>query len=188
LPIRVACIADRDIVPDAVQYAGERKRESDYTDKEIQDRLADFKAEDSLNVKTFVSPKWTLEFDLAYESQGMDFIVHYAIQLAKEIKNRERWVHPEWLTDEEKARVRREACETLKQWKSQDLGREEIAARIYEPLKRNRASKTVTAQFMAECLEDLTLSPGRMRSRLPNYLVEAIDHVTSNPGNNSDAS
>jgi putative ATP-dependent endonuclease of the OLD family len=187
LPIRVACIADRDIVPDAVEYAGERKRESGYTQKEIEDKLAAFKAEDSPNVQTFVSPKWTLEFDLAYQGQGMDFIVHMGIQLAKEIKKRQRRVTPEWLTPEEIAKVRRESWKTLKQWRKKGLNQEEIAANIYKPLKKKQASKAVAAQFIAESLENLRLSPAKMRSRLPDYLVEAFDYVAGYPGNDNDA-
>jgi putative ATP-dependent endonuclease of OLD family len=188
LPIRIACIADRDIVPNAVEYTGERKRENDHTPEEIQSQLASLKAENSPNVRTFVSPKWTLEFDLAHQGQGMDFVVHMGIQLAKEIKNRQRWVHPEWPTDEEITQIRRQSWKTLRQWRNEGLSREKIAARIYEPLEKKQASKTVVAQFMAECLKNLSLSPEKMRSRLPDYLVEAFDYVTDNPGNNNDAS
>lgn len=182
LPVRVACVTDRDIVPDAVEYAGDRKRESDYDPDVLEEKVNELKAEDSSNVRTFVSPKWTLEYDLAYcgFEQGMDYAMHLAIQLAKKSRNKQRSAHPDYLTDREISEVKRETWRTLKQWKNAGLDKEQMAARIYEPLAKNQASKAVTAQFLAEFLKGLQLSSEKMRARLPDYLTEAIDHVTGN--------
>jgi putative ATP-dependent endonuclease of OLD family len=180
LPVRVACIADRDIVPDAVGYAGDRDTESDYDPDTLDEKIGEPKAEDSNNVRTFVSPKWTLEYDLAYcgSKTGMDYAVYRAVQLAKESKNKQNRVQPGPLTEEEIAEVEREARHTLREWKDENQNKEEIAARIYEPLFKKQASKTVTAQFLADYLGSVDLSLEPMRVGLPGYLVRAIEHVT----------
>ena len=180
LPVRVACIADRDIVPDAVSYAGNRDTESKYDADAVDEKIDELKAEDSDKVRTFVSPKWTLEYDLAYcgSKTGMEYAVHRAIQLAKESKNKQKRVESGPLTEEEIENVDQKVRDTLRQWKDEGQDREEIAARIYEPLDKGRGSKTVAAQFLAEYLGSLQLSPDRMRARLPKYLTRAVDHVT----------
>lgn len=182
IPIRVACIADRDVVPDEADYEGNRRRESEYSNNEIEELEDSLRAEDTDNVQTFVSGKWTLEYDLAYFGfkRRLDYAVHLAIQLARKSKNKQKSSNPGCLTDEEIAEIRREAWQTLKEWKVDGLDKREIAARIYEPLAKNYASKAETAQFLAEFLENLDISPVKMRTRLPSYLVAAIDHVTKN--------
>ena len=123
-----------------------------------------------------------MEYDLVHEgfNQELDFAVHYATQLAVKSRNKSRTIHPDTLTDDEIFTVKRDAWETLKQWKDDGLEKERIAANVFEPLDNGRASKTVAAQFLAEFLNDLDLSPQKMRDRLPSYIVEAIDHATGN--------
>lgn len=169
MPIQVTCVADRDIVPDAANYVTSRK-ESEYTDDEIDKHTQKLTEKDGGGVKTFVSPKWTLEYDLAY--CGLAFPVHVAIQLAKRAKG------SGYLSDEDKCKVVREAALTFRTWRKEGLTREELAARVFEPLYKRQASKTEVAQFMAERMEVSRFSVNAMRLKLPSYLVEAIDHVT----------
>lgn len=170
MPIRVACIADRDIPSDAAVYT-DRKKESEHEAAEIKEIITKLKENDSGHVQTFVSPKWTLEHDLAY--CGLAPCVHASIQLAKKAKNKSGC-----LSEEEKKSTVNNALKTYKCWKKEGLTTDEIAAKIYEPLYKKQASKAETAQFLAELLDKLRPSPERMRSRLPGYVVEAIDFVT----------
>ena len=168
MPIQVACVADRDIVPDAADYVTSRK-ESEYTGDEIGKHIQKLKEKDGGGVTTFVSPKWTLEYDLAY--CGLAFPMHAAIQLAKRAKSRG------YLSIEDRREVVSEAVQAFKAWQKEGLTKEELAARVYEPLYRRQASKTEAAQFLAERLEASRFSVNGMRLKLPSYLVKAIDHV-----------
>ena len=75
----------------------------------------------------------------------------------------------------------------MKSWKKlQDkkLRKQELATEIYKPLvKDSRASKATTAQYLADLLEEKTkngeLDSTSLRKSLPEYLVKAIDYVTS---------
>lgn len=78
IPVQVASLRDRDIVPDATppDIKGDLKAESDLTPTEHATRLNDMRAGDGGSVKTFVSDRWTFEFDLACKSWKMAKIVH----------------------------------------------------------------------------------------------------------------
>jgi putative ATP-dependent endonuclease of OLD family len=175
MPVRVACIADRDIVPDAANYI-DRKKESQYSEDEIKEVVRELTESDVPPVRTFPSDKWTLEYDLAY--YGLALSTHIAIQLAKKIKTKQKAGKLDWLSDEEKKSAIIDSATTFREWKKLGLTREDIAAKIYEPLAKKQASKTEAAQFLAERLES---SDGYLnatiRSRLPHYLVEAIEYV-----------
>lgn len=85
LPINVACITDRDLRPVCVRYREDKDGNKDNPDgfiketsrnkssfedyynddKKVDNYLTNKKKNDIQNVQTFVSPKWTLEYDLA---------------------------------------------------------------------------------------------------------------------------
>ncbi len=67
LPIRVACVADRDIPPNEAKalVGQERKTEGEFGPGEVDALVASLKSEDAGAVKTFVSDHWTFEYDLA---------------------------------------------------------------------------------------------------------------------------
>jgi putative ATP-dependent endonuclease of OLD family len=172
IPVRVACIADRDIVPDQAIYAlsDKRKKESDYPPDQIEARIQGLKKNDGGPVRTFISPKWTLEFDLAYS--GFAFEMYAAILLAKKAKSKG------FIPEEERQKVINEAEESYKTWKSNSLTPQEIAANIYQPLYEKEASKAETAQFFVEYMQEHPLTADCVRKKLPSYLVEAIEYVT----------
>ena len=173
IPIRVACIADRDIVPDSATKhmdIGKRKVESGFEPGEIDEKIDRIKRNDGGSVKTFVSPRWTLEYDLAISGLGIQ--IHTAVKLAERVRSVGS------LSDEEKESTTQAAATEYEQWEKDGLDQAEIAAKIYEPLYERRASKAETAQFLAEYLESNPPSPADIRAALPGYLVEAIDYVT----------
>jgi len=170
VPIQVACVADRDMVPDTADYVTSGGKEPGHTSNGISEHIQKLREGDGGGVRTFISPKWTLEYDLAY--CGLAFSMHVAIQLAKKAKS------SGYLSDEDKCKVIRGAAQTFRTWQKEGLAREEIAARIYEPIYKRQASKAEAAQFLAERLEASRFSVDGMRLKLPSYLVEAIDYVT----------
>jgi putative ATP-dependent endonuclease of OLD family len=59
------------------------------------------------------------------------------------------------------------------------ISQEIIATKVYALFTTGtKASKTITAQYLAGALEDKKLTPDYWRTVLPPYLVKAIDYVT----------
>lgn len=191
-PIRVACLADRDIPPKiASSYVPKQKNkkdeelatyDSDFKKDEIEEKINSLKARDWGSVKTFVSPVWTLEHDLATNSELAEY-VHVAIQLARRLKKK-----PEGLgVSEIRKPIVRQAREEISKWRNDGLGAGEIAAKVYEDLCRKRASKAEAALVLAEILHRKRPSPEKLREMLPNYIVDAIDYVTGQDGSGENA-
>lgn len=183
MPVRVARVCDRDIVPDAAKailLQAPGRTESDWKAEEIQNHLDELKNGDDVTVRTFISPRWTLEFDLAVS--GLAEEVYIAARLAKAARGR-----PSFLSAKEQADVIRGALTEFATLANATP--DERAAHACEPLARRQASKAETAQILASCLER-RYKPGELpRDRLPAYLVDAINFVTSNQpsGEPSDA-
>lgn len=184
IPIRVACVADRDVPPAAARdyvplpatpkdgKQAAKKFADDFSPQELAEIEAGLKERDGEPVVTFVSPSWTLEHDLALG--GLRPLVHRAIKLARRAKN-----SGVPLTKEAVAQVRTKADEELAAWIADSLSVAQIAAKIYRPLFEKRASKAKTAQYLADELERPTLSPTELVADLPAYLVKAIEYVTA---------
>ncbi len=176
IPIKVACLSDRDLRPVVVEYAADGdKSELKYVRKTSENEKSFFsfydeskeekklgkyidgkKENDGQNVKTFVSPCWTLEFDLA------------KFGLAEEMANsvyklQTKITEITGLTSED-----------------------EKAARIYKPLHNKSASKTETAFRLSQILtekywDDVTNAPKDtegLKQKLPEYILKMFKHVT----------
>ncbi len=188
--IPVVCLADMDVMPDCAPEivgkvkAGEDwpegrrwKVESDFGDgqldqhrQEIHDRVS------GQRVETFVSDYWTLEYDLARAGLGRELFL--AIALAKKDE--------EIASDKVKAiGVTRQALKDWKAFADETMPDDERAARIYAPLAKGSVSKSVTAQYLVRILlrtgSRHQRSPVIWQGFLPNYIVDAIHHVTSDP-------
>lgn len=175
-PIRVACVADRDIVPRAASGYVTRptKRppkkfyDDEYNKDDLDAALAKHKEGDCGAVRTFVSPGWTLEYDLA--AAGLAREVHAAVKIARRSKAGDR------LEDATIEAIRAQAKVEF-DTDLANLPPDQAAAAIYEPVKQKQASKTETAQFLARELRDGKLSRAELQLKLPEYLVSAIKHV-----------
>lgn len=184
IPIRVACVADRDVPPAAARdyvplpatpedgKLAAKKFADEFSPQELAEIEAGLKERDGEPVVTFVSPSWTLEHDLALG--GLRQLVHRAIRLARRAKN-----SGAPLTKEVVVQVRTKADEELAAWIAENLSAAQIAAKIYHPLFLKWASKAETAQYLADELERSNLSPMELVARLPAYLVKAIEYVTA---------
>jgi putative ATP-dependent endonuclease of OLD family len=181
-PVKVACISDRDIPPDeAKDYVPKTKKQADANlpkyESEMQAagkvaaHMQTLKQYDGGVVKTFVSERWTLEHDLALSGLGLE--LHQAIAFAKKLKNTDRA-----FTDAERAEIFNAAAAEYGQL-SQGASAAVIAARVYQPLFDEDASKAVTAQVLAEFLETQKPTSDQLRKKLPAYLITAIEYVTA---------
>ena len=173
VPIRVACVTDRDIRPDIVGFEKDEEEvgvkyirmtannkktfESFYDGSTDEKKLDDFlkkkRVNDGQNVKTFISPHWTLEYDIAYS--GLRKEMHQAID-------------PKTPFDDINTGTD-----------------EEMAAKIYKPLYKSR-SKSESAYRLAKILEDKYWDEGdnkpkdteELKGKLPEYLLKMYEHVT----------
>lgn len=185
LPVRVACLADRDIPPDEANgYVPKRKDragtelptyESEVPAEEKSAREARRTRYQGGCVQARVSDHWTLEYDLAVSGLGME--LQAAIEMARSISEKDATP-----TDEEAEAFLIVAKNTCDEWERQGLSSNAIAARIYEPLWRKQVSKAETAQCMARLIELSPFSAEELAAKLPKYIVESLAHVTATGG------
>ena len=171
MPVRVACVADRDIPPaEAKAYLNStRKTEADFPPEQIAAAVTVLKRNDGGAVQTFVSPRWTLEYDLARTALAR--YVYAAVSVAVEAKK-----IGEPPSSATLCACLREAYKEVDNWLKDGKSAEEVACLIYEPLLNKRASKPETAQCLAWLLQKC--KPANLARELPHYLVDAIDYVT----------
>lgn len=189
IDVPVACIADLDIMPDCAPVilgkvaAGQAfpavntrrwRAVSDFAGNALADRREQIRTRAAgQRVETFVSDRWTLEYDLA------------RCGLAKEM-----WVAAQLaLADDKIIRgtktrfgVTREALKSWQDLEAQNHTDDELATHVYAPLANEDASKPITAQYLARILEldgkNRQRTIAQWRAALPAYVVSAIDHVT----------
>lgn len=171
LEIPVACITDRDVMPDCgpricidekyisiSDYPKRRnwKTKSEITDlnKHINDKCD--KA-DGQNVKTFVSDHWTLEYDLAYAGLFDEMLLAIVRSL---------YVPANWDTK-------------LEEKKNELLNyatKEEKCSFLYSHF--NSTSKPEVAQQLAKIIEENYLgNPLELKDKLPQYILAALEYV-----------
>jgi putative ATP-dependent endonuclease of OLD family len=172
IPVRVACITDMDLAPDAADddMRKKLKRWSELDGQERSARVAKKCARDGGPVKTFVSGRWTLEYDLALASWTMAVIMHQAITAAAE---------SDWPSEQDLAAIDEAAAKEVKDWESAGESLEDAALRIYRPLRVDGVSKAIAAQHAVRLLETAS---GITANDLPAYLVEAITYLCQDSG------
>ncbi|MBP7212938.1 MAG: AAA family ATPase [Anaerolineaceae bacterium] len=178
LPIPVACITDRDIMPDCApgicidtkfedvnDWPEKRKRrwktESDLDAQEKELHLEEIcEKSDGQFVKTFVSDYWTFEYDLAMS--GLDEELAEAIVKIKHLPK-----------DQENK---------LKQLKEKTDGyktKEEKASYLYSWFTKLSVSKAEVAQQLAIIIENKYKNDnGDFKQKIPPYILKAIEYVT----------
>lgn len=173
LPVPVACITDRDIPPDEASTLdpAPKKTKKDFDAKKTSAREKSRRKPEGGCVRAFISPQWTLEYDLA----ASDLVVelHQAIQLAS--------------THGERGDLMEAAKTEVEAWKQAGMSDTEIALRVFGPLHDESVSKAAAAEQLACIIDRATEEPDTFRTRLPAYLVEAIEYVTSPIGLEAEA-
>ena len=180
LGIRVACVTDRDIMPDcapaicldekyvnSTQWPKNRKWkvESEYSPKQAVDHIQKLKDRaDGQGVKTFVSDHWTLEYDLAYSGLLDETMEQTLVTAIARLSSNEDW-------ETKRDGIAREI--------RQIQGREEKASYFYSFFTRGGISKAEFSQELAFELEAKFFGKSaELEKVLPAYLVEAIKYVT----------
>ena len=166
LPIKVAIVTDLD---NKIDENGQINTQNGNISKRPEDIQIKFNSIDG-NIRAFVSPLKTLEFDIAMGSLYKD--INKAIQIAKKIKS-----NNDWITDDDVKNIQVHDF-------SNEKDEHKRAKIIYEPLEKNQASKSVTAQWFSKLLNDdkdeaLTcIRKDYTEDTGIKYLIEAIEHVT----------
>ncbi|MET8205871.1 AAA family ATPase [Streptomyces sp. NPDC005373] len=168
IPVTVACIRDRDLVPAGTpkDMRGELGCSAEMSLSQIEEHVTGLVAGDSGNVRTFVSDHWTLEYDLAAASWTMATLMHQAVRCAVASKNK-------WPTVDRLAVLGSDAQLEVQQWRDSGTSLADAALNIYKPLRLNRASKAVAAQHAARLLQSTPVKD----EDLPPYLVAAFDYL-----------
>jgi putative ATP-dependent endonuclease of OLD family len=154
-------------------------------------------------VKTFVSDEWTLEYDLALGPRdasgafpgGLAKDVYVAACLAEKDEQLDAKMlegspgQPSLLDENNVQTIVATALEDFASLENGSLPdtdcsvKEVIATHVYAKFVNGSASKAIAAQHLAERLQTQhdqgTLTADNLRARLPTYLVDAIDYVTS---------
>jgi putative ATP-dependent endonuclease of the OLD family len=200
IPVRVACLADRDIMPDCAKEAfaieagsgtgtSEEKRkrgtrfERDLADDAARQHWCQNRCQDDgENVRTFVSEHWTLEYDLAHAGLSRD--LWRAIALAKEDTRLDRG--REGAMREQPGDVVAQAEAEWQRLDTESTGRadrlEFLSCKAYEPL-RDGVSKSMVAEHLASLLETrfgpagMPEDRGKLGELVPNYLRQALDYL-----------
>jgi putative ATP-dependent endonuclease of OLD family len=193
IQVPVACITDMDVMPncapvmigklaEGVPYPvlgqGTKRRwrtEQDFPGAALARERAKRQAKaEGQAVRTFVSDKWTFEYDLAHF--GLGEAVFIAAALADQDEAILSSPPDMYLVQIESAKA------GYQDLIAEGLTEEENATRIYAPLATKEVSKAVAAQYLARYLSE-QIAAGQMdaatlRDCLPPYLVAALEHVT----------
>lgn len=184
LDINVACVTDRDIMPNCAPgiciddrytdcketWPEKSKRawraEADFDGLEAVTHIEKIREKaDGQKVKTFVANHWTLEYDLAYiglqDEEMMEVLVDSVIHVSYEEKTR--------------LSKKNELVKRINDYKNI----EEKASCFYSFFTSKKASKADFAQKLALALEMKYLGRAEdLKKVLPEYLINAITYAT----------
>lgn len=178
IPIPVACLTDRDVVPNEADYIkppenGKPRFDKDYTEASLAE-LVKSKVDRAAGGNTIVcvSDRWTFEYDLAL--YGCGELMFKAIQLAVKAETK-----GERLDEDDELAALTDADNEWAALVEMQMGPEHLAAHIYKPLAKGKASKAVAAQYAAYLLATGHYGTGAaLFDKLPPYLRTALNWLT----------
>ena len=183
--IPVSCITDRDVMPECApaicidekyedkdNWPKKNRKwrvESEIEDKEKYIQKIEKKA-NGQNVKTFIPEQWTLEYELAANGLGEEMLQTIATMLAEKIQDKEK--------NEEK---KEELLEKYTKEYNEYQNKEAKASYVYSFFSHKLVSKAEFAQQFSFDLENIFKGKQveEIVAVLPNYLVKAIEYVTT---------
>jgi putative ATP-dependent endonuclease of OLD family len=191
IEVPVACVTDMDVMPNCAPWIvgilsqgetipalgqGTRRKwrvESDFLGEALAgQRETKRQRASGQRVETFVSDKWTLEYDLARFGLGALVWQAAALALADEKINTGQVSRDDIVSA---------AADAYSNGIS-TLEADERACHIYARFEVDGASKAIAAQYLADLLETQVVKGGLskedLREQLPSYLVKAIEYVT----------
>lgn len=164
MSVKVAVITDNDIKPD-----------SGLTQNQINEKRTEKEAKyNGQDIKTFISPDWTLEYDIALSGLRKEF--YTAVLRAEKIQNSDTY----GLTPEKITEVNQKVETDFVTWTTEHKTGQEIAKAIYDDyMLAKKISKPIVAQCFAALLKEF----GGIKERIEadeklKYLVDAINYVT----------
>lgn len=169
IPIPVACLRDRDVVPDEADDDWKPKlpRHSMLPPSKMAERVERLKADEGGSVKVMVSDHWTFEYDLARASWKLAAVMDAAVAAADRAKN--YW--PDQKTLDRQLNV---STQKVKDQRDSGQSLAQVALEIYEKLDHvPKVSKAITAQFAAGFVPHTSLED----DDLPDYIVDALTHL-----------
>ncbi|MCX6325040.1 MAG: AAA family ATPase [Bacteroidia bacterium] len=162
--VKVAVVTDNDIKPDSA-----------LTQEQIKEKRTEKEAKyNGQDVRTFISPDWTLEYDIALSEFKKEF--YTALLQAEKIQNSDTYgLTPEKITD-----IKQKVETDFTTWTSEHKTEQEIAEAIYEDYMLNKKiSKAIIAQCFAALLKECEGIKERIEGdEKLKYLVDAIKYVT----------
>lgn len=182
--IRVALVTDMDVRPQEwAEAPGKVVTPGEIGAAKLSRKigLADFENDE---VKAFVSPNWTFEYEICLSPFREKF--YRAVLWAEKISNSRSGMPQESKNAEIDKKVTTDFASWAKQWEGDGRVVERIAFEIYQRTMIEREiSKAVTAQVFADHLEERLRGSGAntLRSEIQGsvslqYLLNAIYHVT----------
>lgn len=179
IPIPVACLTDRDVVPDAASGyikkpdSGKARFESEYTTEELRAGLdAKVKRAEGGCTIVCVSDRWTFEYDLA--RYGCGELMFTATYLARRAETK-----GERLDETDEVLAISEAHEAWTALSTAGHSEDMLAALIYQPLANGEASKAIAAQYAAHLVATGNYGTGaELLANLPPYLQRALNWLT----------
>ena len=125
-------------------------------------------------IKTFISPNWTLEYDIALSEIRKD--LYTAILRAEKIQNSDTY----GLTPAKITEVNQKVETDFATWTSEHKTEQEIAEAIYKDyMLDKKISKAIVAQCFAALLKECEGIKERIEvDEKLKYLVDAIKYVT----------
>ncbi len=164
MDVKVAVVTDNDIKPG-----------SGLTEKQIRDKRTEKEAKyNGQGIKTFISPDWTLEYDIALSGLKKEF--YSALLRAEKIKNSDT----NGLTCDKITEVKEKVETAFASWTIEKKADREIAKAIYEGyILRKEISKPIVAQCFASLLKECVGMKEQIEvDEKLKYLVDAIKYVT----------
>lgn len=182
--IKVALVTDMDVNPQELTDSSGHEPTGEVIETAKSKRfqsLDDFKNDD---VEVFVSPNWTLEYEISLSSFRNEF--YKAMLWAEKISNSQSGIPQEAKVGEVDATVESDFKKWLEFWDGDPRKDEKIACVLYQrTMLGKRISKAVTAQVFAEHLVDRLNGPDPhslklevQRAKSLQYILDAIYHVT----------
>jgi len=169
LDIPVAVITDLDIMePEGPLEDTEKAALKEQRTAKLAEKRA-YYGDDGGRVQAFVSPRWTLEFELGRSS--LRRLAYTALLEAKAIKNNK----DESVTETKAKEIDEAVAKAMDEWDAVAIGKH-----ICAELSANHASKAVMAQCLAGLVQAKRDWVGEKlaTSKVLLYLVKAIEHVT----------
>jgi putative ATP-dependent endonuclease of OLD family len=164
MDVKIAVVTDNDIKPN-----------SGFTQEQINDRRIEKEAKyNGQDIATFISPDWTLEYDIALSGLKKEF--YTAVLQAEKIQNSDTY----GLTEEKIIEIEQKVETDFTTWTSEHKTDQEIAEEIYEGyMLDKKISKSIVAQCFTALLKECEGIKERIEvDKKLKYLVDAIKYVT----------